>query len=213
MLVAIKNLLIRFPGAKFAGLVMLIQHSALDSWGWYRSLEGGFPCDAHGNPLPWLSYPATFFLAPRVQPHFRVFEFGSGSSTLWWAARVRSVASCEHDAAWSARLAAQSPANVRLLHTPLGAAYPLTAQSTGESFHVVVVDGRMRAACAASSLDSLTPDGVLVWDDTNRERYRPAIEDLAVRGFKRLDFVGLSPLVLPSKQTTIFYRPENCLGL
>ncbi len=213
MLVAIKNLLIRFAGAKAAGLVMLVQSSALDSWGWYKSLETGSPCDAQGNPLPWLSYPATFFLAPRVQPHFRVFEFGAGSSTLWWAARASSVSSCEHDAAWAARIATQAPANVRIVHVPLGGAYPLAAQAAGERFHVVVVDGRMRAASAASSIDCLTPDGVLVWDDTTRERYLPAIDALAARGFKRVDFVGLSPLVLPSKQTTVFYRAYNCLGL
>lgn len=213
MLVPIKNFLVRFAGAKCTGLVLLIRRSALDSWGWYGSLETGSPCDAEGHPLPWLSYPATFFLAPRVQRHFRVFEFGAGSSTPWWAARVHSVASCEHDAAWAARLAARAPANAHVVHVPLGGAYPLAARATGDSFHVVVLDGRMRPECAAASLDSLTPDGVLLWDDTTRDRYLPAIEILLAQGFKRLDFIGLSPLVLPPKQTTVFYRTGNCLGL
>src|SRR5437762_2857857 len=82
--------------------------------GWLRSFREERCVDAEGRPLPWLTYPAIEFLAARVRPEMRVFEYGSGQSTLWWAARVRQVISCEHDPAWAERLRDQLPANVTL---------------------------------------------------------------------------------------------------
>lgn len=64
--------------------------------GWTRSAIGGRAVDADGEPYPWLTYPAVQFLEGRIRAEFRVFEYGSGSSTLWWSRRVASVVSCDH---------------------------------------------------------------------------------------------------------------------
>src|SRR5262245_56791293 len=47
--------------------------------------------DKDGNPLPWYTYPAIDFLRRKCFAERTVLEFGSGQSTLWWAARARSV--------------------------------------------------------------------------------------------------------------------------
>lgn len=64
--------------------------------------------------LPWYSYPMIAFLSDRVRPQMRVFEYGSGYSTLWWSERVAQVTSCKHDQDWYDLLRARAPANVDL---------------------------------------------------------------------------------------------------
>ena len=57
--------------------------------------------------LPWMVFSAIAYLKKRSRPGMRVFEYGSGGSTLFWAARVASVVSVEHDRAWYEKLRPQ----------------------------------------------------------------------------------------------------------
>jgi hypothetical protein len=76
-----------------------------------------------------------------------------------------------------------------------------------------VIDGRDRVASAASAIDSLKPDGVLIWDDTDRERYADGIRDLKDRGFRQIEFRGFAPVEFVLHETSVFYRDGNCLGI
>jgi hypothetical protein len=145
----------------------------------------------------------------------RVFEFGSGNSTLWWAARVASVVAVEHDATWAERVAEDAPSNAQVLQVTLepDGDYCRTPQRTEEAYDVVVVDGRDRVRCAVNSLAALASDGVIIWDDSWRTRYEPGFRALAQQGFRRLDFTGLGPISPERGKTSVFYRHENCLGI
>lgn len=179
--------------------------------GWFDSFEA-LPVDGEGNPLPWITYPASFLLAERVPSEARVFEYGSGQSTRWWASRVAQVTSCEHDAEWAARIAADLPSNALLLHRPRGDSY-INAVTDGGPYEVIVIDGRDRVACARSAMTALAPDGVIVWDNTDREYYAPGITSLVDAGFAHLPLKGLTPGSRYLVTTSIFYRPGNCLML
>ena len=82
--------------------------------GWGYPLEEG-PVDANHSPLPFITYPAQALLHQIVQPNFKVFEFGCGHSSLWWASRVEEVVSVEHDTTWIKRIQEKKPANLRLI--------------------------------------------------------------------------------------------------
>lgn len=96
----------------------------LTKMGWLRSLKG-IPYNNDGL-VPWITYPAFRQLKRIVRPEFRVFEFGCGASSLWWAQNVAEVVSVEHDAAWAARVISEKPKNltviVREMNAPLDAA-------------------------------------------------------------------------------------------
>ena len=183
--------------------------------GWLRSFREGRCVDAHGDPVPWLTYPAIEFLAARVKPEWRVFEYGAGSSTLWWAKRVREVVSVEHDPEWFAKVGAALPANVRLVHVPLvrGGEYAQSAAREPASYHVVVIDGRDRVNCSAAARVGLRPDGVIVWDNSDRPDYAEGYAQLAGAGFRKVAFVGMAPVFNQKSETGIFYRDGNVLGL
>jgi methyltransferase family protein len=195
--------------------VLFRKYGYLAAIGWPKSARLGEAVDAQGRPVPWITYPAVAFLEARLNTSFRIFEYGSGNSTLWWAARVARVDSCEHDRAWSDRLRERLPGNVRLRHVPLENEGQYSA-AIGEAqgpFDIVVIDGPDRVKCARHSLPALGTHGVIVWDDTQREEYEPGFDLLRQAGFRRLDFHGLAPIMPGVSCTSIFYRVENCLGI
>ena len=203
------------PGSALLAAVRLLRgDSHLHSSGWFKSALSGLPQDAHGEALPWYSYAAIAFLGPRVTREMTVFEYGSGQSTLWWAARAGSVTSCEHDAGWFARMRGRIPSNVRYEHRALGdGGYAKEITSAEHPFDVVVIDGRERVACARAAAAALTPGGVIVWDNSDRERYASGYAHLQQLGFKRLDFWGMGPVNTDGWCTSVFYRHANVLGI
>jgi hypothetical protein len=210
-----RGLLVRFLRAvNLESLHALWERGRLREDGWFRSFRERRPVDAAGGPLPWIAYAALRFLEPRVRPEWRVFEFGCGYGTLWWAGRVREVVSCEHDAAWRERIAALAPENVSILHVPLeyGGAYCRAARDRGP-FDLVVVDGRDRVNSAVQSVDALAPGGVILWDNSDRASYAPGLERLAALGFRRVDFEDICPVEPIRMRTSLLYRDGNVLGL
>jgi len=62
---------------------------------WLYSLLPGYnPVD---DRRPWINFRATEWLESYVKPGMRVFEYGSGGSTLYLAERMAHVVSVEHD--------------------------------------------------------------------------------------------------------------------
>ncbi|MEM9083422.1 MAG: hypothetical protein AAGB34_07490 [Planctomycetota bacterium] len=53
---------------------------------------------------PWITFTAIEWLERVITPEFRVAEFGSGASTLYWAKRVAHVVAVEHHAGWHSKL-------------------------------------------------------------------------------------------------------------
>jgi hypothetical protein len=183
--------------------------------GYFESLRARLPIDREGAPIPWITYGSAMLLADRLDPQWSVFEWGSGNSTLWWAPRVKSVVSCEHDKMWYERMRDKVPSNVKLKFIELNPAgeYCRASQSYSAEFHVIVIDGRDRVNCARNCISALRPDGVVVWDNTGREKYQEGCDFLTTSGFRRLDFRGLTPANRHSDCTSVFYREDNCLRL
>jgi len=191
---------------------MCAKGSYLESHGWFNSYVSRLSTDAAGNPVPWIPYPAVHFLEERLKPEMKVYEFGAGGSTLWYAKRVKSVTSVEHNPKWAKRLAANLPPNAKLTHLPLGPYAEDILQYTKE-FDIICVDGRERVNCVRNLFGALKDDGVVIWDNVRRERYAEGWALLAERGFRRIDFYGPAPVSAGQGCVAIFYRPGNVLGI
>lgn len=59
------------------------------------------------DPSPWLVHSAVRSIEELLRPQWRIFEYGSGGSTLFFARRCAVVISVEHDARWQSRVCAQ----------------------------------------------------------------------------------------------------------
>jgi hypothetical protein len=183
--------------------------------GWTNSIITGNVVDASGNPLPWVTYPYIQFIAERLNKTLAVFEFGSGNSTLYYANKVATVDSVDHDKFWYDKIKSSMPHNVNLFYCELGDgnAYSNYAAKTNKLYDIIIVDGMNRVECCLNNIDALKSTGVMVLDDSERDEYDAATTFLMEKGFKRIDFWGTAPTVYYLKCTTIFYRDNNCLGI
>jgi len=64
---------------------------------WLRSLQAGYLIR---HKIPWITFPAHDYLESLQVTGKRVFEYGSGGSTLYWLKRGASVVSIEHNLEW-----------------------------------------------------------------------------------------------------------------
>ncbi|HUP35790.1 MAG TPA: FkbM family methyltransferase [Candidatus Limnocylindria bacterium] len=195
------------------GLYSLWRKGPLRDDGWFRSFDEQRSVDSSGQPVPYITYPAIDFLARRVRPDMAVFEFGSGASTLWWADRVASVVSCEHNPDWYRAVSDRAPRNVTMMYHALeyGGDYSKAITQFQDRFDITSIDGRDRVNCAMNSVGALKHDGVIVWDNSDRKAYEPGYRFLLDQGFRRIEFVGMSPITNERSETSIFYRAVNCL--
>jgi len=189
--------------------------SYLHSTGWIESKRRGYPCRPDGSELPWMNYAVIAFLERRLNKTLSVFEYGSGYSTLFYARRVRNVISVEYDQAWIASIGPRLPPNANVLFVPddVDGDYCRAIARSGDSFDVVVVDGKDRENCVKQSMQALSSRGVIVLDDSQRAKYAPAIAYAQENGYLTVDFEGLKPTESSWFRSTILYRRENCLGL
>ncbi len=81
--------------------------------GWAKSVADGEAVDLHGA-IPWYTYPAITEIARVMPASAKVFEYGSGNSTLWWRAHADEVVSVEHDPDWYGHVNTGSAADIRL---------------------------------------------------------------------------------------------------
>jgi predicted O-methyltransferase YrrM len=178
--------------------------------------------------VPWWTYRAIdaveTWLAGRPRP-IRVFEYGSGASTLWLAHRAQEVWTVEHDVGFAAllndRFAAAGNVTVQVI-PPVAARQPVVPSAKEGyagldfatyvaaidelgSFDLVVVDGRARQACLTHALPRLRGDGLVVFDNSARRRYRPAI---AAAKVVETRLRGLTP-TLPYPEQTSLLRPRQ----
>jgi len=159
---------------------------------------------------------AVDFLNPRIEKHFRAFEWGSGWSTIWLAARCASVVSVEHDREWFQDAESNMRRygvgeNVSLLHIPKdrGASeYAYYADVIlgypDEHFHIICVDGRNRAGCIRNAMVKLVrPGGMMVVDDYPRAQYQEALQ-LMDSWSRNLVYRGTETMA-----TGVWFRPTE----
>lgn len=170
----------------------------------------------HGE-LPWMPYPIIDFFNERVTKSLNVFEYGSGSSTIFFAKRTKSITSVEYNKSWfdivKRKLAEFD--NSTLIFQEVSQEYvnKIDSYKPEMKYDIVIIDGRERVKCAIKAINKLSEDGVLIFDDSFRERYKEAFDFYAEKGFKKLSFRGLKPTGIDIDETSILYRSNNCLGL
>jgi len=171
--------------------------------------------------LPWLADGAIAEIERFLRPRMRVFEWGAGRSTVFFARRCAAVTTIEHKAKWlrrvAARLAELGLCNVDLRLAPMQespaagqtqrvrpefAAYAGEVLTFPESaFDLVCIDGRARVNCAVNALPRLAPGGLLVLDNSEWPKYDP-IRKMTRGWFARAFANGVW-------ETTIFRKPVS----
>lgn len=139
--------------------------------------------DVTGRPdEPWWARAAISLMEKELHKNMDVAEWGSGASTLWLARRCGSLISVDNNPGYynlvNAELRREGFDKVRYCAVlrPLNHLYWSCVQG---SYDVIIVDGRMRVACCLQAIKILKPGGLLLLDNAERPRYRPAVNALS----------------------------------
>lgn len=185
--------------------------------GWTRSLRTKKPVDRSNLPLPWYSYPFIHFLEQKLETgllgRLRVFEFGSGHSTLWWSQRAHEVVSVEDNKDWYLYVQNAKPNNVSYRLAQGENDYVGCLLREPDFFDVIVIDGSHRERCLANAAAKLTAGGVLIIDNSDWPALSHSLAQLERQAFRRLEFYGLGPMNGHPWGTSVMYRDNNVFGI
>lgn len=197
------------------GLVQLRIKSMLLSEGWFNSFKTKKSVDANGNSIPWYTYSFIKFFESRLNKKISVFEYGCGGSTFWFSSKVKQICSVEHDIEWFKKFEGHKFSNVQICHQGLdeNESYSKAISKFDLNFDVVVVDGKERNSCVINCLQKLTENGIVIIDNSDRIDYQTSFDLLKEKGFKRLDFWGMTPIIADISCTSVFYKNNNCLNI
>jgi predicted O-methyltransferase YrrM len=147
----------------------------------HNLLERATPLDLG---LPWFSYAAIDFLSGFLRPSMRVFEYGTGGSTLFFARLAARVRSVEDNPQWfelvSNGVKQAGLCNVELKLCPFdfkqaeGFENSEYLRAIGEDrYEVIVIDGseewkKVRPICFVEAEKHVGPGGIIVVDDSWR---------------------------------------------
>lgn len=125
-----------------------------------------------------------------------VFEYGSGSSTLFFEDHFSNVYSVEHDDTWFHTIT-KYVKNAKVFYVPpVKKKNPLVkSQKKGFKnldfsdyvnsiknfelyFDIIFIDGRARVDCLKIARNYLKPNGIIIIDDSSRFRYKIVISKL-----------------------------------
>lgn len=181
--------------------------------GWIRSFKERAPIDNNNNAQPWLSIPANKFLDERLSAGMTIFEYGAGNSSKYFSTNGLIVHSVEHNSAWYNALAQQKVQNQKIELLDLNTNYDSFINTLNTSFDIILIDGRKRVSCLKNSFDNLNSNGVIIFDDSDRDKYAIIFKLMEEANYKKIDFWGMALGSYREKCTTIFYRSNNCLNI
>jgi hypothetical protein len=172
-------------------------------------------CSGHLARRPWIASNAFRYLRARLAPSARVFEWGCGMSTVWYDRHCAEVHAIEDDAAWHREVRARTRrARVYLLDGP--AYVDKIHEFPAGYFDLISVDGSRRLECCQAALKQLKIGGLLVLDNTDKDRttrgdlFRADEFLLSTPCLTLLRFVGWPPGNFVPQETTVCVKRSQC---
>ena len=142
--------------------------------------------------------------------HKKVFEFGCGYSSAFWAERAEKVVSVEDNQEYFKRWCDEfKMQNLDIRWRDEGEIYENAIFEDETKYDVIVIDGKRREKCAEAAVQKLAEGGMIILDDSDRINtsleYVHAVEILKQANLLQVDFYGFCPMNNYTKTTSIFF--------
>ncbi|MES2677827.1 MAG: SAM-dependent methyltransferase [Pseudomonadota bacterium] len=182
-----------------------------DEYGFINSAEAGIPLDKNKNPLPLYTYPAIEYLSSLDFANKKIFEFGSGQSTLYWLGQGADVVSVENNVKWIEKLSEplKEFSNHQYIFADQKDDYINSILKFSDCyFDVIIIDGIFsRYLCAKNVISKIKKDGLVILD--NSDWYPNTAKFLKENlDFIQVDFYGLRPSRPEAAVTSLFFSRE-----
>lgn len=180
--------------------------------------------------LPWLTLSAINWLEDTIKPSWKVFEWGSGASTLYFSRKAKLIVSIEHDNKWYDQISEiiqhENICNLRYsLIPPVLSEHEKEFYKSSDNnytnysfvnyckviekysnnyFDLIVIDGRSRPGCIIHAIKKVKKNGYILLDDSERKEYQKGIAKL--KKFNKQNYYGISLYSTLTKETTIWQK-------
>lgn len=179
-------------------------------YGQYRSARSNASVDAAGHPIPWYTYPAIEFIRQLDFSKKRVFEYGSGNSTLFWSKLCTTIVSVEDDIGWYEMVRDRLPSNADYHLKPEKAEYLHTIRKYSSPFDVIIIDGKYRLDCAREAVARISENAMIILDNSDwHEKTSKFLQDA---NLIQVDMSGFTPINYFTSTTSFFFTREFRFG-
>jgi len=175
-----------------------------------RTVSAWLPVGPDGRPIPWYTYPFIDYISDVDVSKWKIIEFGSGQSTLFWAPRVASILAYESSTDWLEKMRRLSPSNVELRL--------FEGEKTLEELKrldfipdLVVVDGWKRGACADKSIETFGRAPIYILE--NSDWFPKAAAAMREAGLVEIRFKGFGPINGYAWATSLMVSENNLAKL
>ncbi len=181
----------------------------LDDYGYELSMDVRLCVNKNKEPIPWYTYPAIEYFNQLDFSDKTVFEFGCGSSSLYWANKAKEVTSLEAREVWYNKIKDQAPDNLKLICRSVDNNYVETIFESGQKYDIIVIDGMLRYPSTEAAIQCLNDDGIIIFDNSDRaaefKKYAKAMELLRANNLLQVDMHGFTPLNPYTATTSLFF--------
>ena len=162
-----------------------------EGWGHTFTVENKKSVDKDKLPLPWFTYPSISYLKKLDLSNLKVFEWGSGYSTIFFENNCMEVTSIDDNKNWHEKVKSMSNGSAQLILCENVYDYSNIIQKMGD-FDIIIIDGIERKKCAQNALKKLTKHGLIILD--NSDWYWGAAETLRKSHLLEVPFTGFGPI-------------------
>lgn len=154
---------------------------------------------------PWLVPESIDFLKTIIKPNMSIFETGCGGSTIFFAKFGVNVLSYETKKFWVnlVKQELKSKELINKVEVKWDPSYPKKGFKLNSStlYDIALIDGRGRVKTIFDIHNNIKSSGWIILDNSERYRYRKAIQLLNEKFSKPINFQCYGPLGKPWRTT------------
>jgi len=167
-------------------------------YGFLESSRKNIPVNDKNEIMPMYTYPCYEWLNSIDWTDNKVFEYGTGYSTIWWQNKNVNYHAVEDNKQWYDMI--KDKTNIK--HEPEYNKYSQSIYNYDFKFDVIVIDGIVRFDCVKPALERIKDDGIIIFD--NSDWHKNSKEELDKSDLISTHFHGFKPLHVDSETTSCY---------
>jgi len=167
-------------------------------YGFLESSKKNIPVNDKNEIMPMYTYPCYEWLNSIDWNDSKVFEYGTGYSTIWWQNKNVDYHAVEDNKQWHDMI--EDKTNIE--YKPGHHKYIESIYKYDFKFDVIVIDGVVRFDCIKPALEKIKDDGIIIFDNT--DWHKNSKEELDRSDLIPIHFHGFKPLHVDSETTSCY---------
>ncbi len=175
-----------------------------NKYGHKQTRQLGIPCNSESEPIPWYTYPAIEYIQQLDLTNLKVFEWGAGNSSLFFANRTKEVYSVESDKDWFNDISKRKLINNTIFLETEKDSYVAKISTLNKIFDIIIIDGKYRKECSEICLNYLSENSMIILD--NSDRHPDIAKTFREQNLLEIDMHGLGPINNYTWTTSLFFK-------